>query len=248
MHSRGASNVAVFAVQPTLIDYLPIGTTLVAALFVSVLVRRYRAKGQGMHLLWWAIGVTTYGIGTGLESVITLTGNSILLNKSWYVMGALLGAYPLAQGTVYLLLQRRTATLLTRITLPFVLAVVVLVAVSPVNLDKLEPYHPSGSVLGWTWLRWLTPLINGYAALFLVGGALLSSWRFARKRATLHRAVGNALIAVGALLPGIGGIAAKTGTVELLYVTELVGLLFIWMGYAACVWSPKTGQLPSSNS
>ncbi|MCH8048215.1 MAG: hypothetical protein IID44_31355 [Planctomycetes bacterium] len=65
-----------------------------------------------------------------------------------------------------------------------------------------------------------TPLINGYAALFLVGGAVFSSRRFAREGTMLHRAVGNALIAIGAIMPGIGGIVAKTGTIETLYITE----------------------------
>ena len=42
---------------------------------------------------------------------------------------------------------------------------------------------------------------------------------------------GNALIALGALLPGIGGTATRAGYVEVLYVTELAGLLLIWLGY-----------------
>ncbi len=226
--------------QPTLIHYLPIATTLVAVVFCSALVRRYHAKGEGVHLLWWAGGVATYGIGAGLESVITLVGNSTWLNKWWYVMGALLGAYPLAQGTVYLLLRRQTANLLSMITLPLVFAMVVLVALCPVNLEVLDSYRPSGRVLVWSWLRWLTPLINCYAALFLVGGAVLSSWRFARKRTTRQLAVGNAFIAIGAIMPGFGGMAAKVGSIEALYVTELVGLIVIWGGYSLCVSSSVT--------
>ncbi len=233
--------MTILAAQPTLIHYLPIATTLVAAVFLSALVQRYRAKGEGLHLLWWAGGVATYGIGTGLESVITLAGNSIWLNKWWYVMGALLGAYPLAQGTVYLLLRRRTANLLSMITLPLVFAMVVLVALCPVNLEVLDAYRPSGRVLVWSWLRWLTPLINCYAALFLVGGAVLSSWRFSRKRATRQLAVGNAFIAIGAMMPGFGGMAAKMGSIEALYITELIGLIVIWGGYSLCVWPVKHG-------
>jgi hypothetical protein len=227
--------MTILAAQPTLIHYLPIATTLVAAVFFSALVQRYRAKGEGVHLLWWAGGVATYGIGTGLESVITLAGNSIWLNKWWYVMGALLGAYPLAQGTVYLLLRRRTANLLSMITLPLVFAMVVLVALCPVNLDVMDSLRPSGRVLVWSWLRLLTPLINCYAALFLVGGAVLSSWRFSQKRATRQLAVGNALIAIGAMMPGFGGMAAKLGSIEPLYITELIGLIVIWGGYSLCV-------------
>ena len=40
---------------------------------------------------------------------------------------------------------------------------------------------------------------------------MLSAWRFAKHRATAHRAIGNGLIAVGAILPGVGGGMAKAG-------------------------------------
>ncbi|MEZ5419931.1 MAG: hypothetical protein R2708_21660 [Vicinamibacterales bacterium] len=41
----------------------------------------------------------------------------------------------------------------------------------------------------------------------------------------------NVFIAVGAILPGIGGTATRMGHVEVLYVTELVGMLLTWTGY-----------------
>jgi hypothetical protein len=240
-------NMIILAAQATPIHYLPIATTLIAIVFCSSLVQRYRDKGEGVHLLWWAAGVATYGMGTGLESVITIAGNSAWLNKWWYVMGALLGAYPLAQGTVYLLLPRQTANLLTMITLPMVFLLAVLVALCPVNLEVLDPFRPSGRVLVWSWLRWFTPLINCYAAIFLVGGAVLSSWRFAKNRATRQLAVGNALIAIGAMMPGFGGMAAKVGSIETLYVTELIGLMVIWVGYSLCVRSSNDGKAKQPN-
>ena len=45
------------------------------------------------------------------------------------------------------------------------------------------------------------------------------------------RFLGNILIAIGALLPGIGGTATRFGHVEVLYITEFVGLIFIYLGY-----------------
>ena len=215
--------------------YLPIATTLVAVVFFSGLIRHYRKKPSGPHLLWWAAGVFTFGAGTGLESVITLSGNSIPLNKIWYVMGALLGVYPLGQGTAYLLTSRRTANRLTAITLPMVIILAVLVLVSPVERTRLDPNKPSGAILSWTWLRAMTPIINLYAAAFLIGGAVWSSWKYFSQGIMRNRAVGNAVIAAGAVLPGIGGVAAKMGRVEVLYITELAGLLLIWLGYLICL-------------
>jgi hypothetical protein len=117
-----------------------------------------------------------------------------------------------------------------------------LVVTSPAIAAELEPHRPSGAILGWQWIRWFTPLVNGYAALFLIGGAMLSCWRFSRHEATWNRALGNAFIAFGAILPGIGGGMAKTGIVEALYLAEFVGLLFIWGGYAFCVQSTPRMQ------
>ncbi len=222
--------------QPHLVHYLPIATTLLAAVFCSILARRWLAR-SGPHLAWWAVGVFFYGVGTFFESAITLFGNNIVLTKLWYVAGALLGGYPLAQGSVYLLLKRRTANVLTAISLPFLLVVSVLVLASPVLLENLEPHRPSGAVLAWSWVRLFTPFINLYAVFFLIGGAALSSYRYFRagEPLTRNRAIGNALIAFGALLPGIGGSMAKAGVVEALYVGEFIGLLFIWAGFQVCV-------------
>lgn len=224
------------------VHYLPIGTTVLAAIFFSVLIHRYFTRRSGPHLLWWAAGIFAYGLGTGLEGAITLVGNSIFLNKSWYIAGALLGGYPLAQGTVYLLLSRRTANILSAITVPFIVIVSVLVAIAPVNIEAMEAHRPSGAILGWQWVRLMTPLINTYAAIFLIGGAALSAWRYVVHQTHPNRALGNGLIAFGALLPGIGGGMAKAGYVEALYVGEFVGLIFIWAGYAACVRQPKPVQ------
>ncbi|MGB0716187.1 MAG: hypothetical protein ACPGXK_09930, partial [Phycisphaerae bacterium] len=175
------------ATKPDLVHYLPIATTLVSIVFCAVLLFRYKSKGKGAHLLWWALGVGCYGLGTALESSVTLFGNSAALNKAWYIAGALLGGYPLAQGTVYLLLQRSTANMLSLLTVPVIVVMSVLVALSPTNMELLESHRPGGASLGWQWLRFFTPLINGYAALFLVGGAILSAWRFARKQSTMNR-------------------------------------------------------------
>lgn len=219
------------------VHYLPIGTTIVSAIFCVVLFRRYAARRSGPHLLWWGFGVFTYGLGTLLESTITLGGNSIFLTKAWYVAGALLGGYPLAQGSVYLHMRRRVANWLTGITVPLLVVVSILVVASPVLVEHLESHRPSGTILGWQWVRLFTPFINLYAFVFLVGGAIVSAVRYARKHGDGDgsRALGNALIAFGAILPGIGGSMAKAGIVEGLYVGEFVGILFIWAGYRMCL-------------
>ena len=225
--------------QSSWVYYIPIVTTLLAIGFSTSLFRRYCTQGRNLHLLWWGIGIAFYGLGTLLESLITLLGNSIFLNKAWYIAGAMLGGYPLAQGSLFLLYSKRFARMATAISLPVVVIGSLLVALSPVFPELIESHRPSGSVLAWKWVRLITPFVNFYAVFFLIGGAAVSSWRYFKKQDFLNRAWGNAMIAFGAILPGIGGSMAKAGMVEALYVGEFVGLIFIWLGDRICSSRPK---------
>ena len=212
------------------VHFVPIVTTVVALVFAVVLGRRYRERG-GTHLAWWCAGMVVYGAGTVTESLTTLFGWSEPVFKAWYITGALLGGAPLAQGTAYLLLSRRTATRLALAVGTVVLVAAIAVVLAPIRLELVEPHRLSGRVFGWPWVRRFSPFINLYAVVLLVGGAILSAWRYRRRREARHRFLGNVAIAIGGILPGIGGTFTRFGQVEVLYVTELLGLLVIWMGY-----------------
>jgi hypothetical protein len=125
---------------------------------------------------------------------------------------------------------------LTGLLVTLIVVAAVCVLLSPVNYGLVEPHRLSGQVLGWQWVRLFTPFINIYAFIFLAGGAAWSAWKYWRQgNGTGGRFAGNAFIAVGALLPGIGGTFTRMGYVEVLYVTELIGLLLIWYGYHVIV-------------
>lgn len=239
---------AVLVAEAEPVHYLPLLTTGVALVFASRLWARHRERRSGPHLAWWTAGVLTYGLGTALESVITLAGNGPFLNRAWYAAGAVLGAYPLAQGSIYLLLPRRAAHALTAVSLPAVAALCVLCLACPIDPALLEAHRPSVAAMDCPRVRAAVPVVNSYAALFLVGGALWSCALFAFRRprgpGAGQRALGNGLIAAGAILPGVGGYMARGGAVEALYVTELAGLLLIWAGYAACVREVPRGPAP----
>jgi hypothetical protein len=220
------------------VHFLPILTTIVALAFTIVLVRRYRERRSGPHLLWWALGAFTYGVGTFTEAWVTIFGWGEGIFRAWYISGALLGGAPLAQGTVYLLLKRTTANRLTAIIVPFILVAATFVLLTPLDHSLVETHRLSGRVIEWQWVRRFT-FSNLYAVIFLVGGAILSAARYRKDPAMRHRYIGNVLIAVGAILPGIGGTATRMGHVEVLYVTELVGLLLIWAGYR---WNVRGGR------
>ncbi len=224
----------------SIVHYLPIATTLLSIVFTAVLYRHWRKKPEALYLFWWTLGVAIYGIGTLTESLTTLFGWSAFVFKSWYISGALLGGAPLAQGTVYLLMSNRVAHRLTAALLALVVTASVCVLLSPINYEAIETYRLSGSVMGWQWTRLFSPIINTYALNFLVGGAAWSAWKYWRSSPDFRaRAWGNTWIAIGALLPGIGGSFTRFGYVEVLYVTEIIGLSLIWFGYHVITNDPN---------
>jgi hypothetical protein len=170
--------------MPNAVLYVPIITTVFSLIFSVVLLRRYREKGRGPHLLWWAFGVFIYAVGTFTESFTSVFGWNEAVFRAWYVSGALLGGAPLAQGTVYLLLRRKTANRLTAVLIAFFLVAASFVFVAPINAALVEPHRLSGKVLAWPWVRLFSPFINTYALVFLVGKAALSAWRYSRRRDT----------------------------------------------------------------
>ena len=218
--------------------HLPILTTLCASLFCVELFSRYRRRGGGQHLLWWGIGMLTYGLGTLAESATTLFGWRPLVFRVWYIAGAFLGGYPLAQGSIYLLMKRRFADRSAAIVVSVVTFASLLVFLAPLDASLAEAHRLSGRVIEWRWVRLISPFINLYAVAFLVGGAAVSARRFHAAAELRHRFLGNILIAVGGVLPGIGGAMTRAGFVEVLYVTELIGLLLIYSGYRVCVSAP----------
>ncbi len=211
--------------------YLPALTTVCAAIFTWQLFTRYRAKGGGLHLLWWGIGMVTYGLGTFTEAYTSIVGWNPVVFRVWYVAGAFLGGYPLAQGSIYLLMNRRFAHRSAWIVSSLIAVGAVFVFSTPLSLDLVEAHRLSGKVIEWRWVRLVSPLINLYSLVFLAGGAIVSALRFRQAAALRNRYVGNILIAIGAILPGIGGSMTRAGFVEALYITELVGLCLIYWGY-----------------
>jgi hypothetical protein len=235
--------------QPTLVHYVPVVTTLLAVPFALEIFRRWRLHPERLHLLWWAIGIAVYGIGTFTEAWTTLLGWNPTVFRSWYISGALLGGAPLAQGSVYLLLNRKTAHLLTALLIAYVVVASVAVMMAPIDYAAVEPYRLTGRVFAWPWVRLFSPAVNLYAVIFLIGGAVVSALRYSSDPLNRHRMYANILIAVGALLPGIGGTATRMGHTEVLYVTELIGLVLTWMGYRISVRPvAPLGMQPASSA
>jgi hypothetical protein len=214
---------------------VPIVTTVFAVFFTFVLYRHWKAKPK-RYLLWWMIGVALYGLGTLTEAITTVMGWDPFVFRTWYIAGALLGGAPLAQGTAYLLLKQKTADYISIALVGYVAMASAFVILTPIDMSLVEGHRLSGEVMEWQWVRLFSPLANTYALFMLVGGAGWSAWKYRKSSGRSGpRSSGNWLIAIGALLPGIGGSFTRAGMVEVLYVTEIVGLVLIYAGYRLIV-------------
>ena len=218
--------------------YIPYLSTIVTFAFAAAVFNRYRQRG-GAHLLLWSIGLLFYGIGTLAEAVLSLTP-SIFLLRIWYLTGAMLTAAWLGMGTVHLLVRRgNLAMTITRILAAVSVVALILVflvpstsAVYDVSRPASEPYREIFSSSGF--LRYLlapTIILNLYGTVTLVGGAIYSAFLFWRKRILLHRMFGNILIAAGALSPAMGGTFLRAGLTDMLYVSEFVGAVLMFIGF-----------------
>lgn len=204
---------------------------MLSGVFFGILYRHWNSKSRPAYLFWWMTGVLCYGLGTLTESLVSIFGWSEPVFKAWYILGALLGGFPLAQGSVYLIFAKRIADAMMVTVMVVIIAAAILVLLSPIDHQAVEPTRLTGSVLMWKKVRLITPLINIYAFIFLVGGAVYSAYRYSKDTKFKRRFWGNVCIAIGGLLPGIGGSFSKFGYTEVLYVTELIGIVFIFAGY-----------------
>jgi hypothetical protein len=103
----------------------------------------------------------------------------------------------------------------------------------------------SGDAIITPGIRTLTPFFNIYGTVALVGGALYSAWIFYRKRVLLHRAIGNILIAVGALAAAFGGSFSRFGIPSALYIGNLLGATLIFIGFWRAT-TPMEEQSPQT--
>jgi hypothetical protein len=228
--------------------YIPILSTLVTFAFAVAVLSRYRYK-KGPHLLFWGIGLIFYGLGTLSEVILGFTFSALVL-KIWYLSGAMLTAAWLGQGTIFLLVRRRGVATGLAVVLAFISLVSIgLLLASPVgaaaaayNLNQpvsaqyKEILVRNGGIIA------LTIMLNIYGTLGLVGGALYSTYLFLRKHVLANRMWGNILIAAGALMPAMAGSFIKAGLADWLYVSELVGVVLMYIGFLRATASPVTEQ------
>ena len=213
-----------------MIDYIPIFTTILSLYFFIEILKHYLFRKK-KYLFWWMIGVATFGLGTLSESIHTIIGYNEFNLRFWYILGALLGGFPLAQGTVYLLFSKKFANQSSLFFISYILIASIFVLMVPIKITESFDGGLTGQVFEWQWVRFFSIPINIYAFTFLVGGAIYSAYKYSKFKNLIYKVYGNTAIAIGGILPGIGGSFTRAGYIEVLFVTEFFGLALIYAGY-----------------
>ena len=237
-------------------QYIPVLSTIITFIFAFAVFNRYRIK-KGTHLLYWGIGLVFYGLGTLSEVLLSLTFSPWAL-KIWYFSGAMMTAAWLGQGTVFLLVRKPgiARALAIALILVSVLAFALMLS-SPVNASAAAAYNPAEPAStqyqdilvrnGLVIL--LTILLNIYGTITLVGGAIYSAYLFWRKRVLINRVIGNILIAAGAMFPAMAGTFVQAGLVDWLYISELLGVILMYVGFLqATAPQPAESQARAASS
>jgi hypothetical protein len=212
------------------VAYVPLITCIASFIFAVVVLDQYFARRKAYQLLW-AIGLFMYCISTFTEFWWNVQGHNVIMYRLWYLIGAVLVAAYMGQGTLYLLIRRRNAHIIMAVL--GVATIYAAIRVFTVNIDISNLSKLTGvGVLPIDVRAVITPIFNTFGTLALVGGAIYSAIVFWRKHILGHRVVANVLIALGALLPAAGGIHLSIkGDINLFFIFELAGVIIMFFGF-----------------
>ena len=214
-------------------------SAIVMFIFSAYVLKRYVTRRK-LYFLFWGLGLLMFGIASFSGAYLAVSWNRWVF-FAWYLFGAVLTAAWIGQGTVYLLVRKNRARILTVVLLTAsVIAMIMLLLVMP-DLDSsiftssqpiseqyrdIMPAISDGGIV-----RLSTPFFNIYGLVTLVGGALYSTFLFWRKRVLPNRVIGNVLIAVGALTIASASTLTRLGYGSLLYIGELLAAVLMFSGF-----------------
>jgi len=208
-------------------------SVILASGFTVLVLRQYRARRK-TYQLTWSIALALWTIAVSAELLATLNGWSAWTYRVYYAAGALLVAAWLGMGTLYLILPKPRADMIQSVLAMFSLLGVLLIAgwhIAPEQLQTPPDQFLPLRVFPFFPVQLILILLNTFGTLAFAGGALWSAYKFARSRAMGARALATALIGIGGLIAATAHTLGVFGGVELFRVSELVALVFIFVGY-----------------
>jgi len=187
------------------------------------------------HQLAWSVGLLMYAVAALMEAISEFRGVwDPTVYRIYIVLAASMVGY-LGLGSYYLLAKKKLGP---RIYLGFLLVCEAIflygVFTTELRMDKLVPgITVGGQALGaaGSFPRIMSLPFNITGTIFLLGGALISIYRFARKREFAYRMWANVLIALGTICIAAAGGMARAGYSVGLYPGEMVASALLLAGF-----------------
>jgi hypothetical protein len=220
--------------------------TAVATLFAQATGVRWTATRKPHHGAW-TFALALFALASAALATGVATGWDAGTFRAFYLLGAILNVPWLALGTVYLLGSERTGRIARSVLLVFTGFAAGAMLSSPVHGDISGTAIPVGKNHLDVLPRVLAGAGSGLGALVVLGGAVLSAVRFARRREEPMAArlmASNVLIATGTLVLSSGGLLqGAVGKDQAFSLSLALGIVVIYAGFAVA-----SGRLPARSA
>jgi hypothetical protein len=212
----------------------PLATAVLGFVFMGLVFRQWLRRRKP-HQLAWSVGLLFYAVAAVMEAWSEYSDAwNPTVYRVYIVLAASLVGF-LGLGTLYLLSRRRKwGDWYLLFNLICLVVFFVGTFTATLQMDKLVPgITVGGQGLGpsLSFPRFMSLFFNIPGSILLLGGAVLSIWRFARKREYAYRVWANVLIALGALIIAGVGSRARLGSTAGLYPAEMVASALLLAGF-----------------
>lgn len=212
----------------------PAATAILGFVFSALILAQWTRRRKD-HQLAWAVGMLFYAVAAVMEAVSEASGQwDPTVYRVYVLLAASLTGF-LGLGSYFMIAKDKRGP---RIYLGFLGVCLLLyvygVFTTPLNLEALRPgITVGGQALGdaGRFPRIMSLPFNITGSFFLLGAALVSVWRFARKAEYAYRMWASLLIALGTIvIAGAGGMA-RAGFTAGLYPGEMVASAILLAGF-----------------
>jgi hypothetical protein len=212
----------------------PLATAVLGFVFMGLVFRQWLQRRRP-HQMAWTVGLFFYAVAAAMEAWSEYSNKwDPTVYRIYIVLAASLVGF-LGLGTLYLLSRRRKwGDWYLLFNLVCLVVFFVGAFTTTLQVDRLVPgITVGGQGLGpsLSFPRFMSFFFNIPGSILLIGGAVISIWRFARKKEYAYRVWANVLIAVGALIIAGVGSRARLGNTVGLYPAEMVASALLLAGF-----------------
>ncbi len=225
--------------------------TAVATVFAQATAVRW-STGRKPHNGAWTFALALFALASAALATGTSTGWDPNTFRVFFLLGAILNVPWLALGTVYLLASERVARATRAVLLVFTGFGAGVMFSTPVHGTITGTTIPVGKAHLDVLPRVLAGAGSGLGATIVLGGAVLSAIRFARRRqdpiaSRLMRS--NLLIALGTLVLSSGGLVqGVVGKDEAFALSLALGIVVIYLGFVVASSRVSTSESAERSS